>query len=263
MDQQEFAHRTQLIKEQLGDEELFRTVEREARQDERVRNMAAHIKQLRVAKRVTEASSLVESNRDLIDEVRREILVQHGVKLDIQELEEEQEKKRLKELQKINDGLKGDETEDELLRAFHLTDEEGHFNDETFSSPLFRERTRLAFEAYIKAVSSFKALVDYNQMFGVRTKNVGKADALRRDAHNAVSREVSHDLGLDMGVSRNLVAKIRDAKMPRSGEKDTYARSIIRVGRRLSERYGDDIAEVMHEQLGSLLDEEHKEERQD
>jgi hypothetical protein len=254
MDKQEFEVRTTLIKQQLGNDELFQDIEREARQDERVRNMAERIKGLRVANRAAEADELVSTNRDLIDDARREAMIERGLQGDINEMEQKLEERRLLQLEKIHEGLTGEESDSELLKAFHLTDEEGRFSDDTFHSPLFRERTKMAFEAYRTAVTSFEALVDYNRLYGVPSKNVGPADSLRGEAHNEVARQVAEDLGLEFKTARSLVAKIRDGVIPRSSEEETYKRSIFRIGKRLSRRFGEDIAEAVKADLQPIFD---------
>jgi hypothetical protein len=255
MDNQEFKLRTELVRSELGNDELFQQIDTEARQDERVRAMIANIKDLRSKPHAQEAEArLVGVNLDLIDLARRELLVQHGVKIDIDEVGAKIEEQRVKKLSEIHESLSGKETDDELLNKLHLVDDQGRFGDDTLNSPLFRERTKMAFEVYRSAVNSFQVFVDYNQMHGVAAKNVGKADAMRRDAHNEVASMISDDLGLDFDTARRLAAKIRDSVMPESSETNTYARSIMRIGRRLTKRYGDDLEAVMSEELKPVLE---------
>jgi hypothetical protein len=255
MDSQEFLRRTELVRARLGDEDLFREIEQEVRQDERVQAMADNIKQLRLAHGVASAEQeLVSINRDLIDEVRVEILAQHGIQMDIEKLQEEAEARRIERIKNIHDQLRGDESDSELLRAFRLTDEDGQFNDKTAESPLFKPRTQMAFDSYRSAVGTFQVLVDYNQAFGVPSKNVGRADALRREAHDEVAREVAEDLGLDFDVARRLVEKIRDGVMPGSGEQSTYAKAGLRAGRRLEKLYGNDVAGAVEDKLSPIFE---------
>lgn len=253
MDNQEFRRRTEIVQGQFDDLEAFRAFDQEVRSDERVQEMAARIKELRVARRAEEEKELVSRNLDLVDEIRHEKLAERGIQLDIGKVEEENERQRQEKVQAIHDQLTGEESDTELLRMFSLTDENNEFSDESMKSPLFKERTKMAFEAYRATVTTFQALVDYNQMTGVPSKNVGRADQIRGEAHNAVAREVAEDLDLEFDVARRLVAKIRDGIEPGSGEKDAYARSIRRVGRRLEKHYGADIAVAVEDQAKSIL----------
>lgn len=252
MDRKEFTHRTSVLRHEVGDE-VFEQIQEEAREDLRVREAAERIRELRLAKKMSEAEALVAANRDLIDSVRREKLAARGLIVDLQELEEANEARRQERVREIHADLNGGETDEELLRIFQLTDEDGHLGRHSLESPLFKERTKMAFEAYVAAVGSFSAFVNYNQMFGVPSKNVGRADRLRGEAHNEVSREVAEDLDLDFGAARKMVAKMRDGVLPQSSESDTYSRSVLRVGERLAKRYGDDIAEAVEEQLKPVI----------
>jgi hypothetical protein len=254
MDQREFTRRTQLVREQLGNDELFKEVNAEIQHDERVIAMGAKIQELRVAGKVIEENEYVSSNRDLIDGVRTEKLQERGIDIDIDKMQEESEERRSERVEKIHESLTGEETDSELLKLFLLTDDEGKLGETSIESPLFRERTRQAFNAYATSVRAFKALADYNKMYGVPTKNVGKADALRKEAHDAVSREVGKDLGLEFETARRLVAKIRDGVLPDTGEEATYSKSIARLGKGYAKRYGNDVADAVHEQLKPLRD---------
>ena len=257
MDKQEYIHRTQIVREQLANDELFKEIELAVRDDERVQAMGELISTLRVAgRRAGDAEAeeeLVSRNRDLIDEVRSEELQKRGLGVNILQLEEETEAKRHEKVEDIHAGLRGDESESELLTAFHLTNDEGALNDESLNSPLFKERTKMAFDAYRSSVQAFQALVDYNQMYGVPSKNVGRADQMRTEAHDIVAREVGEDLELEFAVARRLVAKIRDGIVPGSGEQEAYARSILRVGKRLAKRFDNDIADAVGESLRPVL----------
>jgi hypothetical protein len=255
MDQKEFNHRSEMIREQLGNDELLREVNQEVFSDERVAAMAENIRGLRVAGKTAVEQEEVSRQRDLIDAVRIEKLTEHGFEIDLDKLQENAEERRLERVKEIHAGLTGEETDTDLLNAFHLTNEDGHLGEESLKSPLFRERTRMAFDAYRTSVANFQALVDYNKLTGTPSVNVGRADLLRGEVHNAVAREVAKDLDIDdLEVAKKLVAKIRDGIMPGSSESDTYARSVLRVGRRLEKRYGNDIAAAVEEPAHSLLE---------
>jgi hypothetical protein len=252
MDRQEFERRTQIIRDEV-EPEVFAQVQEEVQMDERVQAMAHRIKDLRLSKKSLEADQLIDQNRDLIDQVRNEVLEQQGFNINLEKLEEEAEARRQDKIKEIHSSLTGEESEDDILKTFGLVDEEGHLGEHSVDSPLFKERTRLAFAAYTSSVTAFKALVDYNNLMGVPTKNTGKANLLRRDAHDRVSNEVAEDLGLDFKTSRKLVAKIRDSKIPGSGEKEVYSRSSLRLGRRLAERYNGDLAEIMEDETRPIF----------
>jgi hypothetical protein len=255
MDQKEFNHRSEMIRQQLGNDELLSEVNQEVFSDERVTAMAENIRGLRVAGRAQAEEEEVSRQRDLIDAVRIERLTAHGFQIDLEKLQEEAETLRLERVKEIHAGLRGDEKDTDLLSAFHLTDENGHLGEHSLKSPLFRERTRMAFDAYRTSVANFQALVDYNKMTGTPSVNVGRADLLRGEVHKAVAREVGKDLDIDdLEVAKKLVAKIRDGIMPGSGESDTYARSVLRVGRRLEKRYGNDIAAAVEEPAQAFLE---------
>jgi hypothetical protein len=254
MDPREFSRRTDLIKEQLGNDQLFKEVNEEVKDDERVREMGAKIQELRIAGHVAEEQEAVSSNRDLIDLVRSEKLGERGFHIDIDDMEEQAESRRREKIEKIHDSLTGEESDSELLRLFELTDEEGKLGEHSVRSPLFRERTRMAFDAYKASVDAFEKLVDYNRMFGIPSKNVPRADRLRGEAHNAIAQEVAQDLDLEFDVARRLVAKIRDGVLPGSGEQDAYSKSISRVGRRFAKHYGNDIADAVEDKLKPLRD---------
>jgi hypothetical protein len=252
MDSREFNLRTETVRREVGPD-VFKVIQEETRQDPRIAEMAQRIRELRLVNKIA-ADELIERNRDLIDSVRAEVLGRHGIHLDLEELEEKIEAKRQERLKGIHGSLTGDESDAEILYAFGLTDEEGQLSEKSVESTLFKERTRLAFEAYLSTVKSFEALVDYNQMFGVPTKNIGRADEIRSAAHDEVAKQVGDDLGLDFDMARNLVAKIRDDKMPGSGEQEVYSRSAIRLGKRLSKRYYDDLAEAVEDEAKPIFE---------
>jgi hypothetical protein len=198
-------------------------------------------------------------------EVRRQIgdqlLTRLGLKTESPEekvvrLEEE----RQKSLMEIKRTLTGHETEDELLAAFKLTDEEGRLTRDSIHCPLFRTETQNAFETYLRFAADYDAMEKAQMEFGIHMKNSAKASAVRREAHNAVAAMVAKDLGMEFNPTakdleeepaRRIVTKMRESIIPGSGEKFRYA-ELLR-GQKLAERFGNDNGAMAETRLDPII----------
>jgi hypothetical protein len=165
--------------------------------------------------------------------------------------EERAEEERLARLGEIQQSLTGEETDDELLARFGVTDGRGNMTPVSMQSPLFRRDTGKAFKQYMDAVVQYLAMERAEEMAGTRVRGTLEASDLRGQAHDAVSQMVAEDLGLPFADARRFVAKARDGIIPGSGERNNYA-NLVR-GRKLAEEFGGDVAAFTRAALGDIV----------
>jgi len=151
-------------------------------------------------------------------------------------------------LSAVVDGLTGTETDEEILKKFEIMNDK---NEVQLDSPLFHTVTRRAFEMYMKTVAGFDGLSYVERQTGTRVKGIGKADQDRSIMHDLTAELVSKDLGMDFDVSRRLVAKVREAKVPGSDEQQLYGISARRA-MKTAEQYGYDVGIWADDQLESF-----------
>lgn len=211
--------------------------------DPKVAEITSQIMEARSAGNQVMANALVEQNRAERARLRDELVGESQ-----QQLEAEIEQARRAEVEQIAARLTGEETDDELLRAYKLTDHEGKISAFSINAPVFRTTTQRAFQEYLRFVDLFNGFAGAEAMTGTRVKGIGEADKKRTEAHNVVAHSVAEDLGMEFDVSRRLVAKMRDGVFPGSSETAAYSMA-LRRGVKLSEKYGGDAAAFAEDEL--------------
>ena len=206
-------------------------------------------------------AAAMEKARSVRAQIGEQLLVRLGLKVESpEEKAARQEAEHQKALAEIKGSLTGQETEEELLTAFRLTDNNGKMSRDSIHSPLFRPATQEAFETYLRFAAEYDAMEKAQQEFGIPIKNAAKASSVRREAHNAVAAMVAEDLGMefnpnakDLGSepARRIVTKMRESVIPNSGEKGRYA-ELLR-GQKLAERYGNDNGAMAEAKLDPIL----------
>lgn len=253
MDAEQFRQREQQLADMVGSEAL-EAIDELVFAEPAVLTSVSLVAQARL-RDSSEMPDLVAANRDIIDSTRVKFLQEKGLIKDLDKLEQASEDHRGQVLGEITESFSGDEEQEEVLRKFGLLDEDGHLGQDSIESPLFSRKTQLAFHTYMSAVKSHLEMVTYMQSTGDKTANddAGIADQIRTRAHDRVAEWVAQDLGVDFEVARSLVAKMREHKLPQSGEAQPYATASMRIGKKYAEKYAGHTAWLVEDKTKPLF----------
>jgi hypothetical protein len=212
-----------------------------ASDEEFTRNIAL-VRKIRSDGAIANEEAIRNRQNELFNEYKRDLVGLVGLPSEIGQDEYELAKERVARV--VGDYLKSGGDKNDTLRSLGILsiDDEGR---EYFSYPqgLFPKETDKKWDLYLDRVRD-----DVRKERGMQAGTIGQderelADKMRRLAHDAVTRDVHTILGFEategsswnFGSTRNMLAKMRDAKYPtvETAEKDRTVNQVLHAANML------------------------------